>query len=160
MHDEVLRDQLRSVIGVALGTLANSGLAGLALCTDGGVSTLSALAVRHVDLAASDDPDLLFVPVDWPLDLTPHAFDLVGRELRRRYEKNPDFQSHVDNSFRLLVDVLEDVRRGRIVKDSVFLTVLSSDPDPYMNSLGEGAVERLNRGLVLERWRTFRSKWT
>jgi len=129
------------------------------LCTDDGLSTLTVLAVDRTDLELSSNPFLLYSPTEWPHELAPQRFDLIDCELRRRNEVNSDLRQHVNAAFDLLVEALRTLRRERQVRESVFLTVLSTDPSKHLRLLENAAVTTLNLPELTAGWRDFFAKW-
>jgi hypothetical protein len=55
-------------------------------------------------------PDLLFTATDWPREPARELFDSADAELRRRAEAATDFHVHVDVSYGLLVQALDESR--------------------------------------------------
>jgi hypothetical protein len=135
-------------------------LAGYALATDDGVETLAYLAVTAPALAARADPDLRFSPTDWPEPPGCAAVDAVDRWLRARAAAAPDLRAHVDDSFRLLVEVLADLKRDGVFPDDVFLSVLSTDPSDHLEELEAASVSRLNGPALVQARRAFLARWS
>lgn len=134
-------------------------LMGYALCTDDGLETLLHQAITQEALQASGDPDLLFMPTDWPFEPDPEAFDDADEKLRSRALCAGDLQVHVERSFSLLTLALAELRNDQFFAPGVFLKVLSTDPSEYLERLEDQAVERLNGRDVVEARRAFLNKW-
>lgn len=162
MNDPVpaaLTSALHAALSAFRAACSDDDLAGLALCTDDGLSTLFVVAVSSADLRTSDDPDLLYCPMEWSREPASADFIEVGVELRRRNGLAPDLRMHVDTSFAQLVDALAGLRTEGRVAPEVFLLALSTDPDDHLEALADRAIRRLNPPLVAG-WDAFLAKWT
>jgi len=91
--------------------------------------------------------------VDWEYDEGAHAFDDPNSLLAERAASALDFRKHVENSFKVLVTVLQEVRRRHLVDADVVLIVTSTDPGPRLEELAEGAVRLLNPPELFAEWR-------
>jgi hypothetical protein len=138
---------------------SSESLAGYALATDDDLATLSHFAITKESLASSKDPDLLFVPTDWPEAPEPQSFDKLDRQLRARATATADFHAHVDDSFRLLVDALAEAKQEGVFQDGVFLSVLSTDPGPHLEELENFSVRRLNTATLVQDRDAFLARW-
>jgi len=133
-------------------------LAGYALITDDGLETLSCTAVTEEVLAVSPEPDLLFCPTDWPYEPEPAAFESASQQLRTQ-GTGADLRSHVDGAFATLVQALAEIRAEGLFPPEVFLSVLSTDPSAYLESLEGSSVQRLNGPRLVEDRERFLEKW-
>jgi hypothetical protein len=138
----------------------SESLAGYALATDDDLVTLLDYAITKENLASSTDPDLLFAPTDWVESPDPEAFDELSRELASRGDTATDFHAHVDGSFRLLVDALDELKREGRFRDDVYLTVLSTDPSAHLLQLESVAVRRLNTATLVQSRDAFLARWS
>jgi hypothetical protein len=98
---------------------------------------------------------LRFMPVDWTYvdgaDAFAEANALIQADLRAGH--NPELHgAHVEDSFAVLVDSLAALRREGAVASDVFLSVLSSDPSPYLLDLEEHGVRKVNGPELYRRW--------
>lgn len=135
-------------------------LAGYALLTDDALETLSYLAVTEEALRTNSDPDLLFVPTDWPYESGSDAFDAADAQLRQRASVAAELRQHVDRSFGILVKALAESKAEGVFDPSVFISVLSTDPSKYLLTLWDSAVRRLNEPNVVEARERFLEKWS
>jgi hypothetical protein len=137
---------------------ADETVAGYALLTDDALTTLSCAAITHEGLLRGHEQDLLFSPTDWPQLFDSSALDAADRALRDAAGIT-ELRAHVDTAFATLVQALADARaRGWFAAD-VFLSVASTDPSPYLDSLETASVARLNEPTIVEARNRFLEKW-
>jgi hypothetical protein len=162
MHDDPLLTGLSNALRAAVacfGTHAEgAGLAGLALCTDDGLSTLFVVAVTQGELQGDADPDLLYTPMEWSQEPADTAFAPLSVELQRRSDAATHLDSHVHTAFERLVEGLEQLRADGLA-DGVFLTAQSTDPSDLLEHLADQAIRRLNRPTSVRGWEAFLAKW-
>ena len=134
-------------------------LAGVALCTDDELGTLYCMMIDTQEVEGSDDPDLLFTPVDWPCGDELEPFLEANKMMRERLGRSGDLLPHVDRTFEALVEALSRFRERAEVLSSAFLSVLSTDPSDYLLELEGQSVERLNEKSIVVRRDDFLSRW-
>jgi|GEM_PF-2251495 len=130
-------------------------LVGFALCTDDDVSCLLPAGCTVSVASASEDPDILFMPCDWP-DLDVRTHDAFERIVDVFLQRSPDNLWTREADFNLVVDGLAAARATGKVEESVFLTVMSSDPCEHMSNLEERALPLLNPPHIVRRWYQWR----
>ena len=91
------------------------------------------------------------MPGDWP-DLDVRAHDAFERIVDVFLQRSPDNLWTREADFNLLVDGLAAARATGKVAESVFLTVMSSDPCEHMSNLEERALPLLNPPHIVRRW--------
>lgn len=154
-----LESAVRRTVRAVLRDRPGETLAGYALCTDDGLETLFHRSVTDAVLESSANQGLLFCPTDWSCELEAEAFDTVDGELRRRAAAAVDLRAHVDSSFGLLIDALAELKREGVFAPSVFLSVLSTDPNEYLEELENSSVRRLNEPSVVSARQGFLDRW-
>lgn len=163
MMEEELRQQIKAAIRASLVGFQQAHpsevMAGYALLTDDDLATVGHIAVTSEALVTRGDPDLLFCPTDWPYESDVPDFDVLSERMSALW-MNDNPKMRLDRVFGLLVDALCDCRSDGLFSPRVFLSVLSTDPSPYLESLEAEGIRRLNEaGLVkereqfIERWR-------
>lgn len=157
-NDEVHSDLVSLVKTVIFEVLesAPEDLVGLALCTDDELTTLYATWLTSSELDLAQEPDeLLFSPTDWAASFDGGKIEEAARELRT-LASDP---RHVERSFASLVSALEEMRKERALPDSLFLSVLSTDPSEYLEDLEAESVRTLNSSDVIDRRNAFLARW-
>jgi hypothetical protein len=157
--DTELYETLRRALRESLALARNSGqiLAGLALCTDDELVTLYCAVTTAAEVAGFD-ADFLYTPVDWPTEWRDGDM-LRASELLRERAESRDIEEHVDSAFSLLVQVLAELRAEGEIAPDTYLTVLSTDPIPYLEALEQGSIERLNNPDIINGRRAFLARW-
>ena len=140
--------------------LCNDSIIGYALCTDDCLGGLFCCAVSSEALRRSGDPDLLYCPTDWPPCNVGYLFEAIDKELRRRVSETVNVRDHVDEVFELLINILVALRAEGFFDTFVFLSVLSTDPSPYLEMLELHSIENLNRSEIVEGYKAFLGRWS
>jgi hypothetical protein len=149
---------VRRTLAVVRVQQPKESLVGYALLTDDDLVTLTYMAITKEALASDAGDDLLFTPTDWPYEYDSDAFDTPNEHLQAMYEsKSPE---HVDVAFDTLVQALAELRVEGLFSPEIFLSVLSTDPGPYLQALEDASLERLNDVNMVERRARFLERWT
>lgn len=143
----------------AIRLVSGDELAGYALCTDDALGAVFPMAVTVRQLAEAGAADLLFSPTDWPIGAGADAFAAASRLLLAHQDESP-LRDHVDKSFDVLVQALLHARRTSRFDESVFLSVLSTDPSDYLESLEARSVQTLNPEYQVAARQAFLQKWS
>jgi hypothetical protein len=134
-------------------------LAGYALLTDDGLTTLNCMALTNEALAASGAADaLLFSPTDWPDEDDGASFSETSHLLRELAAA--DSRDHVQGVFASLVRALADAKAEGLFSPDVFLSVLSTDPNAQLEALEKTSIARLNQPELVEARERFLHKWS
>jgi hypothetical protein len=131
-------------------------LSGYALLTDDGLQTMGHVACSDEFLAECPVSNAWYNAVEWTYDEGVHAFDGV-REImvtHGRAANTPElFGAHVEEAFAALVAAMRALKAEGVFGDTIFLTVLSTDPNERLLELEGMAVQALNERDVYEKWR-------
>jgi hypothetical protein len=154
-----VKEGIRDTVSALRKAHPRATLAGYALLTDDGLSTLVYRAVTAEALEASSDADLLFSPTDWPYDPMCSAFDAAGELLRARATQTATLRDHVDAAFEVLVEALAQSKTDHVLGPDVFLSALSTDPSDHLEVLEASSISRLNDAAITRRREDFLTKW-
>jgi hypothetical protein len=131
-----------------------------ALCTDDDVSSVFHIGCTERFARASELPDVRFLPNDCEQtgDCSPAALDIVSGEFQRddRRPSGPGWGKARDEDFNAMAEGLAAARATGRIPDSVFVTVMSTDPSDHMLSLEESWLPLLNAHNVVREWRQWR----
>ena len=133
-------------------------LAGYALLTDDGLTNLAYTAITQEALASGQADDLLFSPTDWPYDYEVSSFSAASEFLRAAADDD-DSRERVQTAFTTLEQAIAESQAEGLFRPDVFLSVLSTDPSPYLEALEKGSVERLNSPKIVAARERFLQRW-
>lgn len=140
-----LRFRLAGAARDSIAALAEtSTLAGVALCTDDDLRTVFFVACSKEDCASADDPDFLYLPVEWELEPSQDFYVALSDDLSALADELPDVTVRRNLLFAVLVDALLGLRSSAAVGDEVLLVVMSTDPGKQLMRLAKVALKELN----------------
>lgn len=120
----------------ALSADSEDPLLTFALCTDDDVSGVFHVGCTESFARASEFPGVRFLPNDCVQmgECSPAALDIVSREFQRddRRPEGAGWGKARDDDFKALAEGLAAARATGKIPDSVFLTVMSTDPSEHM----------------------------
>lgn len=162
-----LKESLREAIPESLHSLqalaGGERLAAFALWTDLDLATLCAAAYTPSHAENFSRPEFAFLPAEWPLedrsDAMRQASRLLWNWVHTQYASDPDGLEPWDDdrrpwkaeTFRAIVDVLEELRNGPLLKDiPVWLTAY--DAGAEMKQWIRDGVVKLNSEAMVEQW--------
>lgn len=119
-------------------------LAGVALCTDDDLRTVFFVACSKEDCASADDPDFVYLPVEWEREPDQKTYVALSKELSALADGIPNVTVRRDLLFAVLVDALRALRSSAIVSEDVLLVVMSTDPGKQLIQLATLAFKALN----------------
>jgi len=156
---ELVREGALEAIA-ALSSDPEDPLLTFALCTDDDVSGVFHVGCTLQFARTSEFPDVRFQPTDFAQtgQCSPEALDMASEEFQRddRRPKGPGWAQARDDDFNAMAEGLAAARATGKIPDSVFMTVMSTDPGDHMSSLEENWLPRLNAPEVLRLWRQWR----
>jgi hypothetical protein len=131
-------------------------LSGYALLTDDGLQTIGQVACTDEFLAECPVSAAWYNAAEWTYDEGVQAFDRV-REIMVAHGKAAktaeQFEAHVEEAFAALVAAMRALKSEGVFDDTIFLTVMSTDPNERLLELEGMAVEALNTKEVYEKCR-------
>ncbi len=142
-------------------------LIAFALCTDDDVSSVFHVGCTENYMRTHAMADVLYLPNEWlqtgEVD-PPELRSLSGQFQQRSRRLSGDaWAAARDADFAALADGLARARVDAGINDTVWLTVMSTDPSAHMSELEEGFLLRLNPSEVVRKWRQWRlgeaSRW-
>jgi hypothetical protein len=154
-----VKSAVRQVVAALRDQHPRESLAGYALLTDDDLGSLTNMAItREALLASGGGDDLLFSPTDWPYDHESASLESTSRRLREMGAAS-EHEQHVEVAFASMVQALAELRADGLFSPEVFLSVLSTDPGPFLEALEKASVERLNRMDLVEARERFLERW-
>jgi hypothetical protein len=156
---QLVKSTVRRTVAAVREQHPQASLAGYALLTDDTLATLTYMAITKEALAAAGNDDLLFCPTDWPYEYESALFVSASNELSAMESAAGDLEEHVEAAFEMLVHALAESRAEGLFSDEVFLSVLSTEPNPKLEALEKISVEGLNRNDIIEDRERFLRRW-
>ncbi|NNG43574.1 DUF4303 domain-containing protein [Pseudoalteromonas sp. NEC-BIFX-2020_002] len=170
MDFEKLKDLIKAASKATFENLKikhlNETLTGYALCTDDGAMTIYHIATTQQWAEKGGNFELEFSPVQWQYSDNGSFFDEAYELIMKRVERQDDeenegkFQELVDRTFSIFVSALLELRAEGVFSESVFLSVLSTDPSDHMLELENKANRELNSSLLFSKWEVWCGQYT
>ncbi|MED5371883.1 MAG: hypothetical protein VX899_12760 [Myxococcota bacterium] len=157
--------RIQDSVDVALSQVVSSlphPIVGLALVTDTDIQTLHAMALsRSYLLQHSNDPDLLWMPVDWDLELDPPGFDQASIDLEKAFgpEAPGGYKKRATRACNALMEGLQRLQQTAPELREYYMTVIATDSGELWGTLEGQVVLSLNGAEVAERWQRWRQSW-
>ncbi len=141
----------------------DEGLNGFALCTDDSVMTIYHMA--STEKWSDNHAEFRYSPVEWRLTdndrLFDPAYELIMARVERQYDEQYEdkFEQLVDLTFNSFVTALYELKQEGVIPDTVFLTVMSTDPGDHMLELESAANKLLNNSEQFANWKAWNEKY-
>lgn len=154
---DVVLEAIKDSVQMIRAAHPGARIRGYALLTDDSCSSLSAVACS--EQFWTEERDLRYCPVEWPLEDGASAFDSVSSAMsddvgslpRPAAAHTKEWDRYVTESFGLLHEALERAATAGLLSGA-FVVAVSTDPGPFTTGLTTVGVRRLNGPRIGAEW--------